>query len=508
MSKKYYVLISLVIVILALVIFILFINKGTGKNVTFKWKIYSVYPDINPIYKEGMKKFIEDVKMMTDEQITIEYIPSGEGNNSDPKKVFDAVSNGTVEIGFGTSPYWAIDKIPESDFMYAIPFGLNSSDMYTWLTKKGGLKLWKKIYAPFNVIPFPVGDTGGAMGGWFKEEIKNIDAFKKMRIRHKSFSWKIYKKLEAIIKDDIPAKDAISAYKENKIDAAIILGPFTDMNYSIHKGPQYYYYPGWQEPCGVLSLIINKEKWEQLPGNFKKIIEIACDTTYHYILDRFNTLNSAALLELKKQGVKFMKFPPAVLDKFREHTNDVLEEEKRKNTKFAEIYQSFKDFKKSKHDSTWDKIVEEALYSETTVLKFKEELSNSIDKEKVDQKGNNAVVIFFKDAFLPRSKSLSKTASSEISKIANIINYYSISIRSIMVVVYIDISDRNLKSLVFDEDEDSDVNNIKLELIKDRFMDRAEAVKELLTKKNINSSLIKSIYDFDKSSQLEIVIEF
>lgn len=511
MSKKYYVLISLVIVFLALVIFILLNNQILGKNVTFRWAIYSVYPDINPIYKEGMKKFIEDVKMMTDEQITIEYIPSGEGNNSDPMKVFNAVSNGTVEMGFGTSPYWATNKIPGSDFMYAIPFGLNSSDMYTWLTAKGGLELWKKIYEPFNVIPFPVGDTGGAMGGWFKKEIKDIEDFKGMKIRQHSFSEKIYKKLNAKIKL-IPSKDSLGAYNRNEIDAIICLGPYTDMKYLLHKGPQYYYYPGWQEPCGVLSLIINKEKWDQLPESFKEIIEIACDNTYHFILNRFNTSNSAALLELKKQGVKFIKFPPAILNKFREYTNEVLEEEARKNTQFADIYRSFEDFKKSRHDSAWDKIVEEALYSETTVLKFKEELSDYIDKAKVDQKGNNAVVISFKDAFSPASARLSEAVSSKIAKIAKIIDYYSISIRSIMVVVYIDISNRNMKSFLF-KGKQEDVSclyyaDTDLKPFWERLKNRSKTVIKLLTVEKINPSLIRSIYDFDKSSNLEIVIEF
>jgi TRAP-type mannitol/chloroaromatic compound transport system substrate-binding protein len=504
MSKKYYVLISLGIFILALVIFILFINKGTGKNVTFKWTIYSVYPDINPIYKEGMKKFIEDVKMMTDGQITIEYIPSGEGKNSDPMKVFDAVKKGTVAMGFGTSPYWATDKIPGSDFMYAIPFGFNARDMYTWLTREGGLELWKKIYAPFKVIPFPVGDTGGAMGGWFSKEIKNNKDFKGMKIRHKSFSRIIYDELKAKINPKISAKDSLIAYKENKIDAAIVLGPYTDMTYSLHKGPQYYYYPGWQEPCGVLSLIINKKKWDQLPGNFQKIIEIACDNTYHFILDRFNTSNSAALLELQKQGVKFMKFPPDVMDKFREKTNDVLEKEARKNTQFAEIYRSFKDFKKNRPDSTWDKIVQEAVYSETTVLKFKEEMSIST-VARVYQRGNkNVVISLIGDACFAEGSAYPSTAlTTQIPDIVKIINENSISISAIMVEGHTDKTGK-----AFD--------NWKLS------MDRANKVVELLKENGINDLLIKPVFyggtfpitdnkthaDSPMNRRVEIVIEF
>lgn len=120
-----------------------------------------------------------------------------------------------------------------------------------------------------------------------------------------------------------------------------------------------------------------------------------------------------------------MEFPPAILGKFRELTNEALEEEAKNNAKFAEIYRSYKIFKENIVDSGWSKIVEEAVYSETTVLKFIKELeqANSEVVEKVYKKGNKKVVISLNN----------KDVDKEIPVIAKIINDYSISIRSIMV---------------------------------------------------------------------------
>lgn len=426
MSKKYYLLFfSLCAIVFAFVIFKLFNNQGPGKNISLKWKLYSEYPDINPIFKEGMEKFIDDVKMMTDGQLTIEYIPLGEKGNIDGKKIFDAVADETVEMGFGISRFWAVDKIPGSDFWYAIPFGLNTRDMYAWLNQGGGLELWRKMYKPFNIVSFPIGDTGGAMGGWFRNEIRDIFDIKGLSIRERGLPAKVWEKLNARAIPALSGIDFLEAYKNNKIDAIVALGPYFDQYYQFHKGPQYYYYPGWQEPCGLLSLIINKNKWDQLPENFKKIIEMACNNTYQYILDRFNISNSAALLELQKRGVKIMEFPPALLDKFRELTNELLEDEARKSPQFAEIYRSFKEFKENIVDSGWNKIVQEAVYSETTVLNFTKELeqANSEVVEKVYKKENKKVVISLNN----------KDIDKEIPAIAKIINDYSISIRSIMV---------------------------------------------------------------------------
>ncbi|NIM12329.1 MAG: hypothetical protein GTO45_09465 [Candidatus Aminicenantes bacterium] len=129
------------------------------------WKIVSVVARNMPIYQNGIEKFANDVKVISNGQLYIEIYSAGEYENIKPYDVFDAVSMGKVEMGFGTSPYWGGEKIPGSNFLYAVPFGLSARDMHAWLYRGGGLKLWREMYEPFNLIPFPVGNTGGAMGG-------------------------------------------------------------------------------------------------------------------------------------------------------------------------------------------------------------------------------------------------------------------------------------------------------------------------------------------------------
>ena len=40
-----------------------------------------------------------------------------------------------------------------------------------WIKFGGGLKLWRELYEPFGVIPYPMGSTGVQMGGWFNKKI-------------------------------------------------------------------------------------------------------------------------------------------------------------------------------------------------------------------------------------------------------------------------------------------------------------------------------------------------
>jgi len=331
-------------------------------------------------------------------------------------------------MGFGTSLYWGADNIGGSDFWYAIPFGLSAKDMYAWLFRGGGLELWRDLYEPFNVIPFPIGNTGGAMGGWFKNEIPETDFekyFEGLNIRAMGLREKVYQKLKANTLNSIRMMNANDAYIRNEIKAIVGLGPYTDLKYKLYHGPKYYYYPGWQEPCGILSIIINKDAWNNLPDNLKRTIEVACGNTYQYISNQFDSMNAKAIPELEKEGVIFKEFPPKLMAKFRELTNEVLEEEAAKNAQFKRIYEAFKKFKESNVDTGWGKYMEDAVYSETAAQKFIKGLG-TYSALSARQEGNNSIVITFSgDTSFGSWSSVPKPVlASEIARIATIIKNY------------------------------------------------------------------------------------
>ena len=58
----------------------------------------------------------------------------------------------------------------------------------------GGLELWEEVYAPFNVIPRPQGNTGVQMGGWFRKEMNTIDDYKGLKMRIPGLGGKVISK--------------------------------------------------------------------------------------------------------------------------------------------------------------------------------------------------------------------------------------------------------------------------------------------------------------------------
>ena len=47
------------------------------------------------------------------------------------------------------------------------------------------------------------------------------------------------------------------------------------MRLGLDRTAKYYYYPGWHEPGTVFELMINTSKWDLLPKDLQKIVEVA-----------------------------------------------------------------------------------------------------------------------------------------------------------------------------------------------------------------------------------------
>ena len=139
------------------------------------WKMVTTWPPHFPVLGEGAELFAQWVEELSDRRLRIQVY--GGGELVPPLEAFDAVSQGAVEIGHGAAYYWA-GKSPATQFFTSIPFGMNAQQMNAWIYAGGGLELWEEVYAPFNLIPMPSGNTGVQMGGWFNREINSIKDIK------------------------------------------------------------------------------------------------------------------------------------------------------------------------------------------------------------------------------------------------------------------------------------------------------------------------------------------
>jgi len=324
----------------------------------YRWKMVTTWPPNLPVLQTGAVRFAKRVKEATDGRIRIQVFAGGE--LVPPLGVFDAVSSGTVEVGSGASYYWA-GKVPAAQWFSAVPFGFNPQGINAWFYSGGGLKLWEEVYAPFNLVPRPQGNTGVQMGGWFRKKMNSIDDFKGLKMRIPGLGGKVIAKAGGTVVL-LPGGEIFTSLERGVIDATEWVGPMHDLRMGFYKAAQYYYYPGWHEPGTCLEVMFNKKVYDSLPKDLQAILDAVAMETNLWSLSEFESGNGAALQELiSKHKVKLIRFPEPLLEKLRIMANETLEEEAKKDAMSKKVHNAFKTFKNQV--GVWGSISENAYYN-------------------------------------------------------------------------------------------------------------------------------------------------
>lgn len=325
----------------------------------FSWKMTNAYGPGAPFYVAGPGSptdFIEKVKVLSGGRLQIQHFAAGELIPA--LEGFDAVSKGTVEMNVANSYFWS-GKTFAAQYFTAVPFGLNFQGMTAWLYHGGGLKLWEEVYAPFNLVPIPMGNTGIQMTGWFRKPIEKVEDLKGLKMRIPGLAGKVYSQLGVDVKL-LPAGEIFPALERGVIDVAEFVGPYQDRRLGLHKAAKNYYTTGWHETSTVTELIVNRKAWDSLPNDLKEVVRTAaaaCNTISHTWCE---ATNAEALDDLvKNHGVIAKPLPVEILKKLREVTNQVLTDAASKDPLVKKVHDSFMAFK-TIHDK-WAGI-SEAVY--------------------------------------------------------------------------------------------------------------------------------------------------
>ena len=148
-----------------------FDNQAQAQE-NFRWKMVTSWPKNFPGVGQGPERLSQLVEEMSDGRLTIEVF--GAGQLVPGFEVFDAVADGTAELGHSASYYWK-GKAPAAQFFAAVPFGMNAQEMNAWLSYGGGMELWNELYDDFGVDVLVAGASGVQMGGWYNKEINSVD---------------------------------------------------------------------------------------------------------------------------------------------------------------------------------------------------------------------------------------------------------------------------------------------------------------------------------------------
>jgi TRAP-type mannitol/chloroaromatic compound transport system substrate-binding protein len=323
----------------------------------YEWKMVTTWPPKLPVLQDGCERLAKRMEEVSDGRLKIQVFAAGE--LVPPLESFQAVSDGTVEVGSGASYYWA-GKEPATQWFSAVPFGMNAQGMAAWFHGGGGLKLWEECYAPFNLVPRPGGSTGVQMGGWFNKKINTIDDYKGLKMRIPGLGGKVVAKAGGTVVLTAGG-EIFTNLERGVIDATEWVGPLHDLRMGFYQAAKYYYYPGWHEPGTYLEYFFNKKAYESLPKDLQHMLDAICMENELWVLSQFEARNGAALQELiTKHNVELIQFPEEVLNSLREMSLEVVEEEAKKTPLATKVNDSFKAFQKVA--GAWGSVSEKSYY--------------------------------------------------------------------------------------------------------------------------------------------------
>jgi TRAP-type mannitol/chloroaromatic compound transport system substrate-binding protein len=308
-----------------------------------RWKMVMSWQKVLPGLGTGAVRLANRITGLSDGRLTVEAY--GGGELVPPQGVFDAVSQGTAELGHSAAYYW-LNKSRSAAFFCAVPGGLTAQEQNGWLYFGGGQQLWDELYEPFGVRSFPAGNTGVQMGGWFKKEVKSLADIKGLKMRMPGLAGEVFTKLGGS-SQNIPAQELFTALQSGVIDGAEWVGPWNDMALGFHRVTKFYYGPAFQEGGPNLELMINRKAFDKLPKDLQLVVRCACATENDLMTAEYHANNIKSMQLLKQQGVvQVRQYPDDVLQAMFKTSEEIVAATAELGELNKRIYESYARYRK------------------------------------------------------------------------------------------------------------------------------------------------------------------
>jgi TRAP-type mannitol/chloroaromatic compound transport system substrate-binding protein len=307
----------------------------------FEWKMVTSWPKNFPGLGTAPERFAENINTMSEGRLTVKVF--GARELVPPLGVFDAVAQGSAEMGHSGAYYWK-GKSAATPFFTSVPFGMTAQEMNSWLYYGGGIELWRKLYAKFNLVPLAAGNTGVQMAGWFNREINSLEDLKGLKMRIPGLGGEVFTRAGGT-SVNIAGGDLYTSLKTGVIDATEWVGPYNDLALGFHEVAKYYYYPGWHEPGPTLELIVNKQAYDSLPADLQRMVDVAARAANQDMLDEYTARNNAALQQLVNDHQVILKrLPDDVIARLKVISAEVMQDLVAEDPDAKEVYESYSRF--------------------------------------------------------------------------------------------------------------------------------------------------------------------
>jgi TRAP-type mannitol/chloroaromatic compound transport system substrate-binding protein len=286
--------------------------------------------------------FCDSVRLASAGRLNIK--PMSAGELVPAMQSFDAVSQGSAEVGHDWAGYW---KGKDEGFVAlgSVPFGLDGEGYSIWLQEAGGLELAQELYGKFNLHALPGGQFGQEMGIFSNKRATTPTDFKGMKIRTVGWYMDILNNVGASA-TPMPGGEVYLALERGVIDGAEFSSPAINYPMGFDDITKYSIQPGVHQPGIQCYVFFNDEAWEELPQDLKEICKLAAWETQMWSYNWMNYLNAQAI-EMFQENIEIVNMDQETLIEFAKVTHEYLETQIKPNHPNAKkILDSQEQFKK------------------------------------------------------------------------------------------------------------------------------------------------------------------
>ncbi|MGQ9669348.1 TRAP transporter substrate-binding protein [Desulfosoma sp.] len=291
---------------------------------TFRWKMVMPWTK-GLLFYDIAQHFADSVRLASAGRLDIKVFSADELVPA--MQTFDAVAQGTAEVGHDWPGYWK-GKNEAFVAFASVPFGLDAEGYNIWLYEKGGLEMMQELYGRFGLHALPCGQVGQEMGLFSNKRATKMEDFKGLRVRTPGWYMDIMNMLGASV-SPLPGGEVYLALERGVIDAAEFSSPAINYPMGFDEVTKYSIQPGVHQPGCQCAVFFNKKAWDQLPEDLKWIVQIAAMETQLWSYNWVNALNAKAIQEFKKR-IEFVRMDTDALIQFRKTTKQYLDSLKEK----------------------------------------------------------------------------------------------------------------------------------------------------------------------------------
>ena len=310
-----------------------------------KWKMPTAYPAGSYLWEFIAANFAEKVKTLSNGRLLITPITSGA--ICPALKIPDAVREGVAEAGHTWTGY-DMGRDMTAVLFAGIPGGLSDEQYLGWYYEGNGMKFLKEFRkAKMGVFSTVLG-IGPTEIVHSHKPIHTLADYKGLKMRTAGVWAELLPEFGAVAVT-LPASDVFQALEKKLVDAIEWADPGSNFPLGYHQVAKYVIVPGVHLPAWPWELIVNAQKWAQLPDDLKMIVEFTAKSITFDSWLKFINNSQQAMAKFQKSGNEIIVLDTGVLEAVHKAAAKYCEAEAAKNALFKKVYDDQKAFKKA-----WD----------------------------------------------------------------------------------------------------------------------------------------------------------